>query len=474
MADKMTAPYFSNTITQAARALTAMARDEDGVVVDMDGSRAARLGALAELPTLNEVLSAWETRIREDQCEDYAVNFGNLLMAGSGELMPLRATPDADIGTVTSPAHVLPMTYRVMGNLGRQWCNPAKNFAKNMMTLPIDSVGPRHAGPTGRIGIGRDRFGGDGSWDSPRAVAYNAILDRKKAADATLARIDGSPSTTIVLRSRLLHRWNDKGEIIGNKRTVIGAVSTTHCLQGGDDDKLIAALTLAFGPDSNNARATAYRGVEESELRAVFPLMKAPVNDALMVNGTTRSEFWMGYITARNSESGAKSWSVSAGLYRHSDGAAIACEAIVRTGRHVGERVTERMVEVAQGAAKLLQKLTEEAAELSSKKWEGTTEGFLRALKSSIQGTPAGDGDVLCGIAWALGERLMPRDYIRGVDEKDAKVSIGMLIDVLGGIAASMERRYDARPIEVMLGRVLVHGWADFKAVAAEEQEGEE
>ncbi len=221
----------------------------------------------------------------------------------------------------------------------------------------------------------------------------------------------------------------------------------------------MASLMLAFAGSMDTARASAYRGVDESELRAFFPALK-------VLPGAIGAETWTGYITARNSESGAKSWSISAGLYRERDGASVACEAIIRTGRHVGSRVDERMVDVAQGAAELLHKLVEKAGELSRREWEGSVESMLVRLQRALRGT-ALDGDAACGIAWALGEMM----------QGSGVVTVGMLIDALGRSAAALELRVESRPIEVMLGRMLVDGWAELKAVdldGADDGRGEE
>lgn len=457
MADRMSAgrqfAIAAHVERREVRLSSAQVLALDGVIVGVDESRAAQLGALAELPSLAEVLSAWAQRRLDDKCEDYPTDFRELLMRPNGELSPFVSTEYRPVIARENP-DALPMTYRTFGNLLRHYCRPPRNVARCLVGLPTNADGPNHTGRTARSLVDDDIL--DEEYDSPRAVAYNAYLDRKKSDDQRVTTITGEPATTVVVRTRLLPAGEQvDGEATQPmRRTIIGAVTPTHCLRNGDDDKLIAALSLAFAGNMETARATAFRGVEESEMRALFPALQVEVPG-------TGAEKWTGYVTARNSESGAKSWAVSAGLYRSADGASVACEAVVRTGRHVGKKVAERMVEVATGAAELLNDLTERAAELSGRVWVGTTEAFFRKLRQALAGTVAYDPDVCCGIALELG-RL------------DGPITIGRLMDVLGRIAGGCERRVDARPIEVLLGRLLVEGWTELKAVAVDAEDGAE
>lgn len=449
MTNRMTAVGFYPAASTERRALTvADVRDEHGTIVGLDDTRAAQLGRLSELPALGEVLSAWSTQRQNDECEDYAIDFADLLLAESGAYRRATTRLDESRGLTVSMPGDLPMTYRTFGNVLRHYCASPRNVAQCLIQLPTSATGPGHTRRTMRANFGPVGF------DSPRAVAYNAYLDRKKAVDSSVARIDEGAVTEVILRTRLLRVPTivDGQVVPQTRRTVIGAVTPTHCLQNGDDDKLIAALSLAFAGHTDAGRAIAFRGIEESELRAVFPALEVQIPGA----GSSK---WCGYVTARNSESGKKSWSISAGLYRTDDGASVACEAIVRTGRHVGVKVAERMVEVSEGARDLLAKLIETASELAGRKWEGTRDEFFKRLRAALAGTPLETGEACMGIAWALGEEIA---------DLNGPITIGLLLNVLGRAAAQFERRVDARPIEVMLGRLLVDGWKEFKAVGTD------
>lgn len=455
---------IGRAVTQERNRVEARARFENGVVVGEDEVRAAELGKLHELPSLGETLDGWMTQIGLDECEDYAVDFRDVLLAADGRLdmghvnRKLAEAYGTEInpgGAVTPNHPLLPMSYRTFGNVLRHYCPVRRNAAANLIMLPRAQDPHVHTGRTMRAGVAPLA---NPNWsgalpDSPRATAYNAYLDMKKRSDQTVTSLTGEPATPVIFRSRKLRRYDEKGNLASAPRVIIGVVSPTHCLRDGDDDKLIAAITLAFAGSVNSARAAAYRGVEESELRAVFPALTVSMPDA-------GEEKWSGYITARNSESGAKSWSVSAGLYRPGDGASIACEAIVRTGRHVGSKVAQRMVEVAEGAAALLKELAEKAAELGALKWVGTEAALLKQLRAALNGTPLFDADACCGLAWALGDAV-----------PSGPVTVGALVNVLGRAAGALERRVDARPVEVMLGRTLVGGWADFHAAGTETTE---
>jgi hypothetical protein len=454
--------------TEAMR-LEARARFENGVVYGEDEQRAAELGKLHELPSLADALGAWMRQISSEHCEDYAVNFRDVLLAPDGRLD--MGEPNLDLAhahgsdMLNGQTRRLPMTYRSFGSLLRDYTSPERNVARNFIRLPRAQDPVAHTGRTMRALEANGSQYTDGAHvpamvDSPRAIAFNAMLDERKRSDQRVTSITGeSVQTTVIFRSRLFNRRDENGALVSSPRTIFGVVSPTHSLRDGDDDKLIAALSLAFAGHLSTARGAAYRGVEESELRAVFPALEVSIPG-------TGTERWSGYITARNSESGAKSWSISGGLYRQADGASVACEAVVRTGRHVGSKVAERMVEVAEGAAALLKTLVEKAGELAGRAWEGTDAQLLRKLREALSGTAIGDADTLCGIAWGLGAGLAS-----GIGEV---ITLGTIINLLGGMAGALPRRVDARPIEVMLGRTLVSGWSEFKSAATEEVTEEE
>lgn len=466
MTTKTTATPISYAEYGEALKQEARAQFTDGVVVPLDDERAAALGKAQELPSLAETFDKWLAQQEAEQCEDYAVDFRDLLLAPDGRIDMGLFNPALAQKHGTNPfptdaerlpvgGERLPMTYRTFGNVVRHYCDPPRNSAKNLISLPREQDPHGHTARTMRA-PGLALRDGSVIADSPRASAYNSWLDKKKRADQTVTALTGEPVTTVLFRSRKLIRRDAKGVAVSSPRVNIAVVSPTHCLRDGDDDKLIAALQLAFAGMASGARARYYRGVDESELRVLFPALTVTIPDA-------GEETWSGYVTARNSESGRKSWSISAGLYREKDGASVACEAIIRMGMHVGKRVPERMVEIAEGAAKMLKELAEKAAELSARTWTGTEEQLLAKLRATLSGTVLHDPDTCCGIAWAIGEAVAPMN--------DA-VSVGMLMDILGRSAAACARRVDARPVEVMLGRVLTNGWSEFKSVAEKSEDG--
>lgn len=415
----------------------APARQEHGVVHTDDDGRAAKLGELAKLPSLGEVLSAWTARIGADQMEDKRVAFNKL-----------RLTPT---GLLSSGKAGLPMTYRIFGHLIRGWCSPPRNVAQCLIRLRIAELPRIGGGPAPESST---------LLHSPRSCAYNDYLGQRNERERSRLALTGEndeAAERVTIRTRVLRTALETPEgepqRYLERRTVIGAVTDTHSGPSGDDAALIAALSIAFAGSSSTARAQAYRGIEESELRAVFPALEVEIPS------TGNAEKWTAYLTARNSETGAKSWSISAGLYRTTDGATVACEAVQRAGRHVGERVAERMVEVANGAADLLRKLTETAAELAAKETPWSEDETLKKLRAAVAGTVLSEGDALCGLAWALGETVQ-----RG------KITVGAIMNALGRVAAECQTRAQAKPLEILAGRVLVDGWDELKAVATESE----
>jgi hypothetical protein len=440
--------------TQLLAHAEAKSEFRDGVVIGLDDFRAAALGRLQKMPALTDVLAAWSKQIASERCEDYAVDFRNLLLAPDGRIDIDFASPELTVSTGTDHWNgrgLIPMTYRVFGSTLRHYCPVPRNIAACLIRLPRAQDPHAHTARTMRA---TGPVSGD---DSPRAIAVNAYYDMRKRSDQTVTNITGEPATTAIFRTRQLNRRDGKGELVSSPRTAIGVVSPDHCLRDGDDDKLIAALSLAFAGMMDGGRGRFYRGIEESELRAVFPALAVGLP-------TAGEETWHGYVTARNSESGAKSWSISAGLYREKDGASVACEAVIRYGRHVGRHVAERMVEVSEAAAVALKELCSKAAELAGRPWVGTEQKLLKTLRDALNGTELHDPDTCCGIAWALGEEM----------GRGRKLTVGLLMDVLGRSMTALPRRVDARPVEVMLGRVLTNGWDEFKAVNAETASDEE
>lgn len=422
-------------------------RQEHGVVQTDDDSRAAKLGELAKLPSLGEVLSAWTARIAADQMEDKRVPF-----------YKLRLTPT---GLLSSGKAGLPMTYRIFGHLIRGWCSPPRNVAQCLIRLRIAEL-PTQSTPTGQLpqSTPTGQLPTDGVLHSPLACAYNDYLGQRNDRERARLRLtseDDSAAERVTIRTRVIRTALETPEgepqRYTERRTVIGAVTDTHSGPSGDDAAMITALSVAFAGSSATARAQAYRGIEESELRAVFPAFEVEIPS------TGGSEKWTAYLTARNSETGAKSWSISAGLYRTADGATVACEAVQRSGRHVGSRVAERMVEVAEGAATLLRKLTETAAELAAKETPWSEDETLKKLRAAVQGTVLAEGEALCGLAWQLGETVQ-----RG------RITVGAIMNALGRVAAECETRAQAKPLEILAGRVLVEGWDELKAVATESE----
>lgn len=367
---------------------------EDAIFNPKDDQRVAALGSVFELPSLGECLAAWRQRIAEEQPLDFEAQIKNLWLLASGNL------------SAGKPGEGLPMTYRAFGTLLRQWTKPPPNVARVLSWLTVNPPPAKH---------------------SPRSCAYNDYLRRNKS------------DASVMLRTRL----------IAQKRVVIAAVSKTHSLEHGDDRALIGALTMAFTGHAKEARASAYRGIEVSEIRVVFPTMEVEVPG-------TGSERWAGYITARNSEVCTSSWNISAGLYRRTDGASVACEAIGRRGRHSGTKVGAKMVDAAESAADMLRMLMQQAAKLASVPAPWEMAETLRRVKAACEGTPAATEENTKIITDTIQRSIL------------GAFRVGQLIEVLGRIAAHSERRNDSLALEILMGRLLMNGWSSLHAVEIE------
>lgn len=385
---------------------------DEAVIFPEDSKREASIGATARLPELGEALQQWQNQIALEAPADAHTGFPQLSLKPSGRLSRGNGG--------------MRMTYRVFGDILRSYTQAPRNTARVLHTLPVaEELTSPH---------------------SPRACAYNAYLQRGLAF---------SGDKTVVLRTRQV-----AGIVEGQRVPVIvGAVSPMHSLEDGDDVVFIKALSQAFNRQSNMLdstglqaiRASVYRGIEVSELRAVVPAMRVE-----MASG----EWWSGYLTVRNSEVGAASWSVSVGLVKEMDeatadaakrlgfeGATLTVEANEQKGFHSGRRVGERVAAALEDAQKLLVEVVGSASELAAKVGWKDTAWVVSRLRSVLVGVASGDAldDALGALAIASAEW-------------EAHPSTHEVVSFLGRAMATFPRRGQTYPLERLAGRVLLHG----------------
>lgn len=384
---------------------------DDAVIFPEDGKREASIGATALLPTLEDALHQWAAQIEVEAPVDAETPFGKLSLKPTGRLSRGNGG--------------MRMTYRVFGQILRSYTAPPRNAARVLHTLPVAEEGATH---------------------SPRACAYNAYLQRGLPSNA---------DKPVVLRVRSL------SGVVQDQRVpvIVGAVSTSHSQEEGDDKVFVAALRTMFSRHSGMLdltglqaiRAAVYRGIEVSELRAVVPAMRVEM---------APGEWWSGYMTVRNSEVGAASWSVAVGLVREMDeatkeaaqrlgfeGATLTVEASEHKGHHAGRRVGMRVAEaLREGQAKLAE-LVADAAKLASKVGWKDTAWVVNRLRSVLAGVVSGDtlDDALGALAIAS-------------VQWEAHPSTHEVVTFLGRAMATFPRRGQTYPLERLAGRVLLHG----------------
>jgi hypothetical protein len=380
---------------------------EEAVLMPEDGAREASIGKVAELPPMGEALNAWERQIKAENPTDAPTKFKALNLKASGKLS--RGNGGAR------------MTYRVFGELLRSYCYPPRNVARCLVRLNTSQGSPDAEAAY-----------------SPRSAAYNDYLAQGAKSNA---------EETVVLRFRHLPSGQTRVP------TVVGAVTKTHSGVSSDDPVFIAKMREGFtSHELSTVRAKFFRGVEVSELRAVVPAVRVEM---------APGEFWSGYLVIRNSEVGAASWSVSAGLIKELDevtkeaaqrlgfeGATLSMEAHSARGIHSGKKVGERVEAALIDAKALLAELTSSAGELGSAQSTKGTEFVINRLASAIRKLGAGEDttdQLLAGAAL-----LTPAN--------GAEFTSNEVITYLGQAMVQLQRRGQSYPLERLAGRVLLHG----------------
>lgn len=361
----------------------------DPIIHPKNDERDARLGRAMALPSLDETLNAWLAARHADQPMDWPAKLADVRMTGDGRISRGRKG--------------IRSTYRAFGTLVRNWSGQrVRNMAAVLAALPVATPEEQAAAEV----LAKDAH-------SPRACAVNAFLR------------SGTQGDTVIFRTRL----------IDGVRTFVAPVTETHAREDSDDPVMIDALRAGFMKSLGVARASFYRGIDSSECRIVFPNMTVEAGRST----------WSGYVTATNSETSARSWAVSAGLYRNHDGATLAVEATGKTGRHVGKAMV-RMVEATETASALLRDLMRHAAEWMTRRCPWTEEAMIKRLGAALVKARATE-DAIASIAMALAER---------------GTELPQVIDAIATAAAGERAgRGAALPLEQMAGRLLVHGWEE-------------
>lgn len=381
-------------------------KNDEAVLMPEDGAREASIGKVAELPPLADALAAWTRQIAAEKPTDAPTKFKALNLKASGKLSRGNGG--------------LPMTYRVFGEILRGYTAPPRNVARCLVRLST-SQGSADA---------------EAAY-SPRSVAYNDYL-------AQGAKANGDE--TVVLRMRNLPNGDAR------RTTVVGAVTPTHSGTLSDDPVFIAAMQAGFTSHELCAiRAKFFRGIEVSELRAVVPAVRVEM---------APGEFWSGYLVVRNSEVGAASWSVSAGLIKEMDeqtkeaaqrlgyeGATLSMEAHSARGIHSGKKVGERVEGALIDAKALLGTLTDTAGELASATSSKSVEFVVNRLASAIR--KLGAGEDLTDTLLAGAALLTPAGKAFTSNE---------VITFLGQAMVKLSRRGMSYPLERLAGRVLLNG----------------
>ena len=392
--------------------------NEDAVLLPEDGAREANIGEVAKMPTLLEALHSWEKLIAAEKPTDQPTPFNKLHMV-----------PDGRISRGNGP---LRMTYRVFGGLLRDYCAPPKNVARCLHRLTAGDPGDAAA----RV-------------HTPRSFAYNDYLSRGAATNG---------AKEVWLRTR------DLPGLDGQRRKVIvGQVTPTHSRAGSDDPVFIEKLRAAFDKRELNAiRAHSFRGIEVSELRAVIPALRVEM---------APGEWWSGYFIVRNSEVGAASWMVGAGLTKEMDEqtldaarrlgfegtASLSVQANTKIGVHTGKKVAERVEEALTEARALLDTLVEQARNLAEATTKLTVEQIVEKLAKALRGVGGSElvqdrllgGLAMQGVEWSQ----RPTVYADG-----PKLETHDVVSFLGQAMRVVSNRAQSYPLERIAGRVLLHG----------------
>lgn len=387
----------------------------DAVVIPEDGAREAAMGEVAKLPVLGKALLDWANQIRIERPADLPTVFEALKMQPNG--------------LISRGGGSMRMTYRVFGGLLRDYCAPPRNVARCLHRLTAAPLAGSEAPEAPKH-------------HSPRSLAYNDYLKQGAATEA---------KKTVYLRTRELPYDGANGR---RENVIVGQVTPTHSRTGSDDVVFIEKLHEAFPEELLAMRASHYRGIEVSELRAVIPDMRVEM---------APGEWWSGYLTVRNSEVGAASWSVSAGLYKELDketvdaarrlgfeGATLSIEANERIGVHSGKKVAERVTEALSSAKALLGTLTERASKLAGRDSIKEAGWIVGRLATALKRVGGGD-DLQDQLLGALAMQAL-------VWEKQYAVMSHEVVTFLGQVMTRLTRRGQTYPLERLAGRVLMHG----------------
>jgi hypothetical protein len=380
----------------------------DPTLFPEDGAREAALGSVATLPSLASALDAWSKQITAEQPEDLPTKFHALALTQSGTL---------------SRGHGgLPMTYRVFGEVIRRYCAPPANVARCLHRLAIARRYNTDQGPTYRY---------------PRASAYNEYLAQGRERLVS--------DTTVHLRTRML------GPVGAKKKTVVGAVTPTHTREATDDARFIDAIRAHFGGSLQGMRASYYRGIEVSELRSIVPYLRVEL---------APGEWWSGYLTVRNSEVGAASWSVAVGLVKEMDeqtqetakrlgfeGATLTVEAHDYMGVHMGKNAAKRIAAAMASAEEKLGEVVKSASALACALSVRDAAWVRERLATAVKRVGVGEElaeDLVAGIALA--------------EPKAVRFSAAEVVTLLGQVMTRVPTRAQAYPLERLAGRALLHG----------------
>lgn len=369
----------------------------EGIVLDgstytapADTRRSAFLGGkltrFLQLPTLRQLLARWQEQIDREYLPDFTCPLSRLRLTGRGALTAKVEDKGGRRMTYRTFATLL----RTRGRRGAQGSfKLARNVAENVHSLSTLDLG-----------------------DSPQSIAYNDFLQRGNAIVKETGK--GARDEAVVIRSRQY-----------DAPVIVAAVTQTHSTGEGDDRVFVSALETALAGWLDTARGHVYRGLDVSELRLVLP-------STVMLDGSV----WRGYVGVLNSETGAKAWSVSAGLYREQDGVSLSVAVEAAGGRHVGH-VLPRIVSALEAAQALVADLEQRAAGMVE---EYATAHQLRVLRAACLEAGASEA------TWETESK--------GVRTKAEALSC------LARLARGATTRTQGQTWERLAGNLLLHSWA--------------
>ena len=259
-------------------------RLEAGQVVELE-AMTRRLPYLLDLPFLNQGLEALVEQVRQEDPRDYKVLLRELAMLPNGHL--------------TRGNSAVAWTYHGLAQLLSGFCDAPRNVTQNVVHLRTNSDP-------------------NAIW-SARAVAFDDIVSQ------------ASETRTEPLTFRTIQAHGRRA-----LRSVVS--STRHSLEYGDDLVLVGAIRAALGDKINSVKASVRRWTDCTRIDIVLPEVSLQVGSG---------ERYFATLHLVNSETGSKSWGVSGGLWSTKTGASIlgsTGEGSSASGRHVGHRVADRMI----------------------------------------------------------------------------------------------------------------------------------